>query len=381
MPALSVDQQALEDSARLIAETVLRPTAGEIDRERRFPAENLGTLAEAGLMGLLAPSKAGGLGGTLTDLALVCEQLGRGCASTAMCFLMHCCGSAVISSKATEGQADRWLRPAARGDSIATLAFSERGSGAHFYSPEIREQRHDGALHLSGRKTFVTSGGHARLYPVLVNSSSEPGLDILIITPELPGVSFDGSWDGIGMAGNSSITMELSDVAVPAENLLGDEGDGQEVVFSVVAPTFLIGLSAVNVGIGQAALDAAVDHTKVRRYPTGQNLCDVPIIQVYLAEMSSAIQAARQLLLEAARAADAGEEAALPLVMQAKVVATEASKTVTDRAMQIGGGQAYSRRLPLERHWRDARAGSVMAPTNEVLKEWLGRLLAGLPLF
>ena len=381
MVALSAEQRAIQDVARRVTEMVLRPSADRIDRERLFPGENLKALADGGLMGILVPAEYGGQGGTLSDLALVCEQLGWGCASTAMCYLMHACGCAIISSKATPEQGERWLRTAARGESIATLAFSERGSGAHFYSPEIKAERRDGVFHLTGNKSFVTSGGHAHLYPVLVNASGEQGLNMLVVTPNLPEVSFDGQWEGIGMAGNSSITMVLSNATVPEKNLLGREGDGQEVVFSVVAPTFLIGLAAVNVGISQAALDGAVEHARSRLYPTGQSLAEVQIIQTYLAEMSSTTQAARQLVLEAARAADAGEEPALTLVMQAKVVATEASRTVTDQAMQVGGGQAYSRRLSLERHWRDARAGSVMAPTNEVLKEWLGKVLTGQPMF
>ena len=381
MAALTKEQAALQDTARRIAASDLLAMANEIDRERSYPSENLEALADGGLMGILVPADYGGYGGTLMHLALVSEQLGWGCASTAMCFLMHACGCAVIAAKATKEQAARWLRPATRGEAIATLAFSERGSGAHFYSPEIKAERRDGAFHLEGRKSFVTSGGHAQLYPVLVNASGAEGMNMLAVTPDLPGVSFEGEWDGLGMAGNSSITMVLSDVAVPVENLLGKEGDGQDVVFGVVATTFLVGLAAVNVGIAQAALDSAVEHAKGRRYPTGQSLAEVQVIQMYLAEMSSATQAARQLVLEAARAFDVGDEAALPLVMQAKVVATEASQKVTDQAMQVGGGQAYGRRLPIERHWRDARAGSVMAPTNEVLKEWLGRILTGLPLF
>ena len=381
MAALTREQAALQDSARRIAASDLLSGADKIDRERSYPSENLKALADAGLMGILVPLDHGGRGGTLTDLAVVCEQLGWGCASTAMCFLMHACGCAVIASRATKEQAERWLRPAARGEALATLAFSERGSGAHFYSPEIKAERRDGAFYLKGRKSFVTSGGHAQLYPVLVNASGAPGMDILAVTPDLPGVSFEGLWDGLGMAGNSSITMVLSDVAVPVDNLLGKEGDGQDVVFGVVAPTFLVGLAAVNVGISQAALDSAVEHARGRRYPTGESLAEVQIIQTYLAEMSSATQAARQLVMEAARAADDGEGSALPMVMQAKVVATEASRKVTDQAMQVGGGQAYGRHLPIERHWRDARVGSVMAPTNEVLKEWLGKLLTGLPLF
>ena len=378
MASLTSEQRALRDTAGNIAEIVLRPGAAQIDTERSFPAGNLRALGEAGLMGVLVPTGFGGRGGTLTDLALVCESLGWGCASTAMCFLMHSCGCAVIASRATSGQGERWLRPAARGEAIATLAFSERGSGAHFHSPEIKAESRNGVFHVSGRKSFVTSGGYAHLYPILVNASDALGLDMLVLTPDLKGVGFDGRWEGIGMAGNSSISMELTDVAVPSENLLGKEGEGQDMAFTVVAPTFLIGLAAVNVGIAQAALESAVSHAKERTYPTGQSLAQVQVIQTYLADMSSATEAARQLVLEAARAADAGEEGALPLAMEAKVVATEASRNVTDLAMQVGGGQAYSRRLPIERHWRDAWAGPVMAPTNEVLKEWLGKVLAGI---
>ena len=378
MASTSGDQKG---AAAKLAQEVLAPAAAAIDSERRFPAENLRAIGEHGLMGLLVPQEAGGQGGGLADLASVCEQLGWGCASTAMCFLMHCCGVALIASKATPEQAERWLSPAASGKAIATLAFSERGTGAHFYSPEIQAESRDGGYALSGRKGFVTNGGNAHLYPVLVNSAGGEGTDVLVLTPDLPNLGFEGEWNGIGMSGNSSIAMTLADVAVPRENLLGQEGDGQGLVFDVVAPTFLVGLAAVNVGIAQAALDAATEHAKNRKYPTGQTLAEVPVIQGYLAEMGIATQAARRLVLEAGRAADAGEETALPLVMQAKVMATEAAQAVTGQAMQIGGGQAYGKSLPLERHWRDARAGSVMAPTNEVLKEWLGKIQAGLPLF
>jgi isovaleryl-CoA dehydrogenase len=381
MPVLSPSQDSLQTSARQLAEHVLHPRAAAIDRERRYPSDNLDALGAAGLLGLLVPAAYGGRGGTLTDLALVCEELGRGCASTAMCFLMHGCGSALIAAAATADQADRWLRPAATGDALATLAFSERVTGAHFYQPDIRVAAVDGAFRLSGRKSFVTSGGYARLYPMLVQASGTAGLDILIVTPDLDGVSFEGQWDGLGMAGNSSIAMVLSDVAVPAANLLGEEGGGLGLVFNVVAPTFLVGLAAVNLGIAQAALEGAVAHAKERRYADSSSLAEVPAIQEYLAEMSIAVQSARQLVQEAARAATAGEETALPLVMQAKVVATEAAQAVTARAMRVGGGIAYSRQLALERHWRDAHAGAVMAPTNEVLKGWLGKVLAGLPLF
>jgi alkylation response protein AidB-like acyl-CoA dehydrogenase len=381
MTALTPDQVALESSARRLAEAVLAPRAAELDQARSYPSEQLRALAQEQLLGLLVPYGCGGSGGTLLDLSLVCEALAWGCASTAMCYLMHSCGCALIAAKATQEQAERWLRPAARGEALATLAFSERLTGAHFYNPEIAATRTNGQFTLSGRKSFVTSGGHAQLYPVLVKASGEPGLDVLVLTPELPGVSFDGRWEGLGMSGNSSISMVLTDAGVPAANLLGGEGDGMELVFNVVAPAFLVGLAAVNVGIAQAALEGAVAHVNDRRYEDGSSLAGIGPIQDYLADMSISTQAARQLVREAARAASAAEESALPLVMQAKVAATESAASVTDQAMRVGGGIAYSRALALERHWRDAHAGAVMAPTNEVLKGWLGKILAGLPPF
>ena len=368
-------------TAQDVATKVLTPNAASIDSERRFPADNLAALAEAGLMGLLVPQAYGGRGGSLSDLVRVEMELGVACASTAMCYLMHNCGSAVIAAKATQQQGEIWLRDAATGTALATLAFSERGTGAHFYSPELKVERSNGSLVLNGRKSFTTNGGHATLYPVLVNAASGSGLDIFVVTRDQAGISFDGSWEGIGMTGNSSIAVSFNNVPLADANRLGNEGDGQELVFNVVAPTFLGGIAAVNVGIGQAALNDAVEHAKARKYPTGQTLAEVPVIQGYLADMSIAVEQARRLVLAAAAAADAGEATALPLLIEAKVAATEMARKVTDTAMEVGGGQAYSRALPIERHWRDARAGSVMAPTNEVLREWLGKILTGLPLF
>jgi isovaleryl-CoA dehydrogenase len=381
MPVLSPSQESLRGTAQQVAESVLRPNAAAVDRERRYPTDGMAALGEAGLLGLLIPEQDGGRGGGLGDLALVGETLAAACASTAMCFLMHSCGCALIAAKATPDQRRRWLQAAARGGLHTTLAFSERLTGAHFYQPEITAVPRDGGFVLSGRKSFVTSGGQAQLYPVLVRASGAKGLDVLLVSGDSSGVRFEGVWEGSGMAGNSSIAMLLDDAFVPSTDLLGAEGDGMDLVFNVVAPTFLVGLAAVNTGIAQAALDAAAAHAKERTYEDGSSLAGIPAVQTYLGEMSVSVQAARQLVAEAARAADAGEATALPLVMQAKIGATEAAASVTDLAMQVGGGLAYSRQSPIERHWRDAHAGAVMAPTNDVLKIWLGKVLTGLPLF
>lgn len=383
MPLSTEARQALADQAWEIAEK-LRLTAGDLDADRAYPEDHLVALADAGLTGLLVSEDLGGKGGDLTTLAQVTEAVGWAAGSTGLTFLMHLCGTAVIGAKATPEQAKKWLAPAAAGDLLATLAFSERATGAHFYMPEIAAQKADGGFTLSGTKSFVTSGGYADLYPVLVNASggigSEPGLDVLVVTADDAGVTFQGAWEGIGMTGNSSVAMKLDNVFIPADRVIGAEGAGQELVFNVVAPNFLIGLAGINIGIAQAALEDTTDHVKVRKNAGGV-LAELPTVQTQIAEMTLIVEQARALLLTAAKAADAGDEAALPLVMQSKIAATEAAIEVTGRAMEACGGLAYSKRLPIERYWRDGRAGSVMAPTNEVLKQWVGKLACGLPLF
>lgn len=368
--------------ARKLTDEVLIPRAAEIDRQRAFPTENFADIASSGLLGLMVPAAAGGSGAGLSTLASVLEEVGRGCASTAMCYLMHCCATAVIAAKASPEQAERWLRPIANGRLIGTLAFSERGTGAHFYNPEI--QAHvNGSYLLSGRKSFVTSGGYADLYLALVKASpSADGLDVVVIEKGSAGLSFEGSWDGLGMAGNSSVRMVLDEVSVPLDRGIGGEGAGADLVFGVVAPTFMVGVASVNVGIAQAALDTAVKHATSRTYPPdGKPLASIQAIQFYLAEMKIATDGARALVQRAAGLADSADPGALPAVMEAKIAASDAVIEVTNKAMQVGGGQAYSRGMSLERHFRDGRASAVMAPTTEVLKEWLGKLQCGLPLF
>jgi isovaleryl-CoA dehydrogenase len=350
--------------------------ARSVDGERRFPAAGLRALAKVGGYGLLVPERAGGAGGSLGALVEACEAVGAACASTGMVYLMHSVTVATVAGGGGE-YADPYLRSMAAGELLGTLAFSERGTGAHFYAPELRATRSNGTVHVSGRKTFVTSAGHADLYLLLVQGEGE-GLDCYAIDGTNDGLSFDGAWLGLGMAGNSSVAMEL-DVDLPEGARIGVPGQGQELVFTVVAPFFLLGLGAVNVGIARAASETAIEHARDRRYPDGSSLAEVQFVQHELAEMDLRVRSARLLLDEAARLGEAGDEAAPIAIMEAKVAGTETAVEVTQRALEVCGGQGYTPALPIERHLRDARAGTVMAPTNAVLKSWIGKALAGLP--
>jgi alkylation response protein AidB-like acyl-CoA dehydrogenase len=325
----------------------------------------------------MVPEAYGGAGGGLGALVEACEAVGAACASSGMVFLMHSVAAATIAAGGGE-RAGEYLGAIAEGRGLGTLAFSERGTGAHFYAPELRAERANGAVRISGRKAFVTSGGHADLYLVLVQSTGGEGLDCYVLDGD-SGVAFEGHWDGLGMAGNASVAMRIDGVDVDPAARIGGEREGEQLVFSAVAPSFLAGLAAVNVGIASAALAAAVEHVGSRHYADGGSLAEVQSIQHALADMDMTTRSARLAVREGARLGDAGDEAALVALMEGKVVATEAAAAVTERALEVCGGQGYTRALPVERHLRDARAGAVMAPTNGVLRNWIGKALAGLP--
>jgi len=295
-----------------------------------------------------------------------------------MVFLMHEVTAATIAIGSGPAAAEL-LPKLASGGAIGTLAFSERGTGAHFYNPELKAVRTNGSVTISGRKSFVTSGGHADTYLVLVQGEAEGTADAYLVSADAPGVRFDGAWDGLGMAGNSSIALVLEDVQVGDETRIGAPGKAGELVFGVVAPFFLVGLAAVNVGIASAAARTATEHAAGRRYPDGSSLAEVQYVQHLIADMDLATRQARLLVREAAALGDAGDETALVAIMEAKVAATDAAASVTQKALEATGGQGYTPSLPIERHLRDSRAGAVMAPTNAVLRNWIGKALAGLP--
>jgi isovaleryl-CoA dehydrogenase len=375
---VSNDIGPLLDRIREVAEHRIAPAAAKTDHERAFPAENLRALGEIGALGLTVPAEHGGAGAALTALAEASEIVGSACASSGMVFLMHSVTAATIAAGGG-ARAGEVLGRMASGSALGTLAFSERGTGAHFYAPELQAVRSNGGLTVNGRKSFVTSGGHADVYLILVQGEAEGSADAYLVSGDQPGVRADGTWSGLGMAGNSSVALELENVALTDDDRIGPAGEAIGLVFNAVAPFFLVGLAAVNVGIAAAAAAAATAHARDRRYPDGSSLAEVQYVQHLIADMDLAMRQARLLVREAARLGEAGDELALVAIMEAKVVATEAATAVTQKALDATGGQGYTPALPIERHLRDARAGAVMAPTNAVLRSWIGKALAGLP--
>lgn len=368
------------DRASEVAHEVAAPAAEAVDADARWPEASLRALQEAGLGGLVVPERDGGLGHGLAALAQVCEILGAACASTAMCFGMHGVGSAVIAAKATEEQQERYLEPIVAGRHLTTLTLSEPGTGSHFWLPQSELRRTDGGFVLSGTKTFVTSGAHADSYVVSAvdaDATSPIGeFSCVVVDAANPGLEWGPSWDGLGMRGNSSRSVELRGVQLPGAALLGEAGDQIWYVFNVIAPYFLMAMSGSYLGVAAGAFEDMRLHVTQRRYShDGSRLAEQPVIQHRVGELWAELERTRQLVHHAANGADRGEPWALPALASAKAEVAECATSVVNGAMTLVGGIGYREHGSLGRRLRDARAAHVMAPTTDQLRLWAGRAI------
>ncbi|WNG14273.1 acyl-CoA dehydrogenase [Cystobacter fuscus] len=373
-------------AADQVAREVVAPEVTRVDGEGRWPETGLRALQAAGLGGLVVPAAFGGQGQGLVALARTCEVLGRVCASTAICFGMHCVGSAVLAAKATSFHQRTFLEPIAAGKHLTTLALSESGTGAHFYLPQTRLTAVPGGYRLEGAKSFVTNGGHADSYVVSTLASGEaaqPGdFSCVILPAQAEHLAWEGSWEGVGMRGNSARTLRLQDVFVPATHLLGQQGDEIWYVFNVVAPYFLIAMAGTYLGIASSALEEATAHLKRRHYAHGgASPSSQAVLQHRLGTLWAVVERTRLLIHSAAARGDQGEATALAALCSAKAEVADCAVHVVNEAMTLVGGQGYSESgSPLFRHLRDARAAHVMSPTTDILRTWVGRALLDLPL-
>lgn len=376
---------SLRTQVEAICDEVIAPQAQSVDANATWPGTSIEALQRAGLTGLTVPARVGGLGEGLQGVVTITEALGAACASTSMCFGMHCVASAVIAAKSSAFSDEKYLRPIAEGRHLTTLALSESGTGAFFFLPETSLRREGTMFRIDGEKQFVTNGGHADSYVVSTTASApsaEGDFSCLIVDGDALGVEWGDEWNGLGMRGNSSREMRLKGVTVPAEQLLGEEGDQVWFVFEVVAPFFLMAMAGTYLGIAHAALDWAINHVTSRRYShSGNALADSDVVQHRIAELWTALQKSRLLVYQAASMGDIAHSDALSYLLACKADVARTAVHITNEAMTLCGGIAYRENSFVARLLRDARASHVMSPTTELLTGWTGRSVLGLPLF
>ncbi|MEP7054062.1 MAG: acyl-CoA dehydrogenase family protein [Actinomycetota bacterium] len=361
--------------------------AREVDTAGVFPQAAVDALRRSGLLGLTLPTDAGGLGGGPAELVDVASRLAAVCGSTAMVYLMHVAAAMAVASAPPEARPDL-VGQLASGEKLGTLAFSEAGSRSHFWAPLSQSQTVDGATVLKARKSWVTSAGHADVYVVSTLTSPErvPAeapvpIDMFAVDAASDGVEVAGSYRGLGLRGNGSAPMTF-DLTAAAGDRLGAPGSGFGLMLGVVMPWFNLGNAAVSLGLSRAAVDAAVEHASGARLEhIGESLAQLPTIRAQLARMALDVASLKSYVETTARSIAAPDDATTLHVLGVKAVANDTALRVTDAAMRVCGGAAFSEHLPVERFFRDARAGVVMAPTADVLYDFYGKAITGQPLF
>jgi len=373
------------ETATKVAQETIAPHALAVDSEGRFPSESLEALKTSGLLGLCVPTEYGGGGQGPAAFAAVVETLSQACGSTAMVYVMHLAATSAIVAAKTLGQRDPLLRQIAAGRHLSTLAFSEKGSRSQFWAPVSTLVENGEQLVCNAFKSWVTSADHATSY---VCSSQKPGANspaestLYLVPRERDGVRTSGGFDGLGLRGNDSKPVSIEDLHLDADEMLTPHGDGMKTMLEVVLPWFNVGTSAMAHGLCLATVSATAQHLEGTHVShTHSQLRDLPNLRARLAEMHVRTEQSRALLGHTLRSM-ANPDPSTPLyVLSARHAALSAAVDVTDLGMKCCGGAAFSKHLPIERLFRDARAGWVMAPTVDHCADFIGRALTNMELF
>ncbi|MET3920682.1 acyl-CoA dehydrogenase family protein [Arthrobacter sp. UYEF20] len=354
--------------------------AHDVDAAARFPAEAVVALRESGLLGLTLPQEAGGLGGGPHELVKVLSALAGACGSTAMIYLMHISAAMPVAAAPPPGSPGL-VADMASGRVLGSLAFSEAGSRSHFWAPVSQAGQNGAGIVLNARKSWVTSAGHADVYIVSTRTAAADTVDLFAIPAGYPGVEVAGAWRGMGLRGNASTPMTFV-VEVPEDTRLGVAGGGMDLMLQTVLPWFNLGNASVSVGLARAAVEAAIRHTSAARLEhLDESLSALPTIRARLAKMSIELAVTTAYLHQTAGRIAEPQEDTMLHVLGVKAAANDAALSITDAAMRVCGGAAFSEHLQIDRYFRDARAGHVMAPTADVLYDFYGRAITGQPLF
>lgn len=367
-------QQRIEPIAAAIA-----ASATEIDKGV-FPAQSIRALGDAGFLGLVTSKDHGGQGLGMDAAAFVVQRIARECASTAMVVMMHYCAAAVIEA---HGPAD--IRKAiAGGKHLSTLAFSELGSRSQFWAPVGTATADGSYVKLDAKKSFVTSANHADSYVWSSKPVAGSELSTLWLVPRgTAGVTpVAGGFDGLGLRGNDSTPVVTEGARIPTTAMLGADGAGFGIMMGAVLPWFNVLSAAVSCGLMEAATAKTAAHAGATKFAhAGSAIAELPTVRAFIARMQIQTDMSKALLADTLAAISAGRPDATLRVLESKAATGESSAIVTDLAMRVCGGAAFRKEVGVERIFRDSRAALVMGPTTDVLYDFIGKAVCGLPLF
>ncbi|WP_027719461.1 acyl-CoA dehydrogenase [Desulfovirgula thermocuniculi] len=377
MPYQLTDEQIMmRDTVRRLAQNEFAPRAVEIDRQHRFPRENIQRMAELGLMGIPIPEEWGGAGCDFLSYIIAVEEISRACASTGVILAVHTSLACfALLQFGTQEQKERYLRRLASGEWLGAYALTEANAGSDPANLSTTARLEGDYYIVNGSKLFITSAGEADLYVTFVRTSPgsrHKGISCLLVERDTPGFTVGKIEEKMGLHGDPTGELIFDNARVPRANLLGAEGEGFKIAMSLLDGG-RIGIGAQALGIAQAAFDVALDYAK-KRVQFGRPIAEFQAIQFMLADMATRIDAARLLVYRAARLKDMGLPHSKEASM-AKLFATDTAMQVTTDAVQILGGYGYCKEYPVERYMRDAKVTQIYEGTNQIQRLVIARHL------
>jgi butyryl-CoA dehydrogenase len=378
---LSEDHRAVQDAVRTYVAEQVAPHAARWDKTHEFPKEALRGLAALGCYGVAVPTEWGGAGLDYLSLALILEEIAAGDGATSTIVSVNNCPvCSILMAWADEAQKARWLRPLAQGELLGAFCLTEPHVGSQadgLKTTAVRGVDAQGEHYvLNGVKQFITSGKHGDVAIVMAvtdKAAGKKGISAFIVPTSSPGYTVARLEDKMGQHASDTAQIVFENCRVPAENRLGDEGQGLKIALSGLEGG-RIGIAAQSLGMARAAFEAALAYAK-QRESFGQPIFQHQAVQFRLADMATQIEAARQLIHHAASLKDAG----LPCLKEAamaKLFASEAAEAVCSAAIQVFGGYGYVSDFPVERIYRDVRVCQIYEGTSDVQKILIGRALA-----
>jgi butyryl-CoA dehydrogenase len=362
-------QKTVKKMARTIAEERILPVRAALDEEEEFPWAIMKDIADTDLFRVFIPEEYEGLGGGCLELCLVVEELSRACPGVAVSYAGSLLGSFDLLKYGSEEQKRKYLPDIASGKRLAAFAVTEAEAGSDIGNIKTTATRTDEGYVINGTKQFITNGGEADIYTVIVltdKARGARGASALLVAKDTPGFSFGRKEKKMGIRASATRELVFEDCLVPAENIIGREGMGFIMtlgLFDYTRP----GIAAQAVGVAQGALEAAIDYAR-KRIQFGHPIISFQAVQHMLANMATDVEAARALVYAVARTIDSGGKGFSKESAMAKVFASDTAMRVTTDAVQILGGVGYMRDYPVEKMMRDAKIMQIYEGTNQVLR-------------
>lgn len=367
------------NGAKEFAEKHIAPVARELSEKVGFPEAIYEEIKKEGYLKLLIPEELGGLGGDIYDHSEIIRAFSEKSATVGLTYMMHNVALNIVLNAGKEELKQKIVKEVVEEGKTLALAYSESGSGVSFYYPETNAEKKGDKWLINGSKSMVTSAEYASYYMVIAKTGEgRADTDNFCVPIESEGLEFKMErWNGIGLRGNVSCPMYMDNMEIDEMYRTGDNNSGMEQILTLVAPLFIQGLASVYSGLNVAISNEAIMHATDRTFPDGSKLSEVDTIKHHLSTIYNNAFAGVSATREAALAARRGDEDALPKILAARVIAIENVTESGKLGMQVGGGRAYSQFRNFAYYLADALAGQVMAPSLDILHQWIGSVLTG----